>query len=139
MGDRGGVLIKSNWDWAYLYTHYNASDLILNVKNGLKKLLEDYEYYFNNGSKQSAYIFAEMAKVRTYGLEITPIQDEEIEEILEEENGQQISEEYIKKIISSIQSDLEILIIINMEIIKIFSQYPYKKLIDTTIGEFVKI
>ncbi len=27
----------------FVYTHYNASDLILNVKNGLKKLLEDYE------------------------------------------------------------------------------------------------
>jgi hypothetical protein len=47
MGDRAQVAIKSGNDKVYLYTHWNGSELVTNVKKSMgraKDRWDDYEY-----------------------------------------------------------------------------------------------
>jgi len=57
MGDRGGVLIRTEDCWVLLYTHYGRSRLFCDVKYGLERLYEDHGEY-HVGSEKAAYIFS---------------------------------------------------------------------------------
>ena len=60
MGDRGGVLIRTEDDFVFLYTHWYGSSLISDVKNGLKNLFDNDRRRFDDGECQAAYIAKEM-------------------------------------------------------------------------------
>ncbi len=62
MGDRGGVLIRTEDDFVFLYTHLYGSFLISDVKNGLKKLFNDDKHKIDEADRVAAYIFKEMVE-----------------------------------------------------------------------------
>jgi len=62
LGDRGGVLIRTEDDFIFLYTHWYGSFLISDVKNGLKKLFNDDKNKIDEADRVAAYIFKEMVE-----------------------------------------------------------------------------
>ena len=62
MGDRGGVLIRTEDDFVFLYTHWYGSSLISDVKNGLKQLFNDDKHKIDEADSVAAYIFKEMVE-----------------------------------------------------------------------------
>ena len=115
MGDRGGVLIRTEDDFVFLYTHWYGSSLISDVKNGLKNLFDNEDRpKFDNGSCQAAYIAKEMLN---YGGGSTSVRISGIgyESIgVMEFNGKTLKKTY-EKIKAGDFFDADVLIIIERE------------------------
>ena len=122
MGKRGKVLIKWEDNWVSLYTHWGASELLYDIKRGLKQLFTDWgERDLDRGDRQAAYIFAEMIKTNKKSTTIEPYGSFTIEEL----------HKYIKKY----DWYPDILVIINGNDISLLSED--NNFVGTTIERFM--
>jgi len=120
LGDRGGVLIRTEYGFVYLYTHWRAYKLISDVQKGLKSLYRERQGMW--GDKIIVYIFAEMIKdvdLETGGYSIEAFHDIKIDDITGEHMG-----------------DVRLLIVIDGSKILI-KDYDGNVLINTDLKDFM--
>jgi len=119
LGDRGGVLIRTEDDFVFLYTHLYGSFLISDVKNGLKKLFNDDKHKIDEADRVAAYIFKEMVENYDSANLVSATISGFGYETLEKYHGLRLEDNTLKEIYGNVNGkdlmDARVLIIIDGE------------------------